>query len=313
MNFEPPAHSALPTRPVEPDSGFDTRVDATLRDDRRSRRRAHRDRRLVPRDRLASARGRAGTGSLAEALAGRRASPPRRGRAGARAPLRPPITSTLTLRARLARARRARSRCGRCSASSRCPSSRAGDRLRVAVADPANIHGIDELRLATQVHDRPRRRESRRHPRRARARSRACPRSTRRSRRSTRSRSVDEEDDDLEAEDGVSDAPLVRLVNSIIMQAADDGASDIHFEPQEDALARPRPRRRRAHRGAADPEADGERRHDPPQGAREARHRRAPQAAGRPHLARTPARSVACSTSASRCCRRSKASRSSCA
>ena len=47
---------------------------------------------------------------------------------------------------------------------------------------------------------------------------------------------VDESEDDLEAEDGVSDAPLVRLVNSIIMQAATDGASDIHFEPQEDAL-----------------------------------------------------------------------------
>ena len=46
----------------------------------------------------------------------------------------------------------------------------------------------------------------------------------------------EEEDDDLEAEDGVSDAPLVRLVNSIIFQAAEDGASDVHFEPQEDAL-----------------------------------------------------------------------------
>src|SRR5207342_1770190 len=44
------------------------------------------------------------------------------------------------------------------------------------------------------------------------------------------------DEDDLEAEDGVSDAPLVRLVNSVIMQAATDGASDIHFEPQEDAL-----------------------------------------------------------------------------
>ena len=41
---------------------------------------------------------------------------------------------------------------------------------------------------------------------------------------------------DLEAEDGVSDVPLVRLVNSILFQAAEDGASDIHFEPQEDAL-----------------------------------------------------------------------------
>ena len=46
----------------------------------------------------------------------------------------------------------------------------------------------------------------------------------------------EDETDDLEAEDGVSDAPLVRLVNSIIFQAAEDGASDVHFEPQEDAL-----------------------------------------------------------------------------
>jgi len=46
----------------------------------------------------------------------------------------------------------------------------------------------------------------------------------------------EEEDDDLEADDGVSDAPLVRLVNSIILQAAEDGASDLHFDPQDDAL-----------------------------------------------------------------------------
>src|SRR5207302_6989249 len=59
---------------------------------------------------------------------------------------------------------------------------------------------------------------------------------------------VDEEEDilaaeeaaealtDLEADDGVSDVPLVRLVNSVLFQAAEDGASDVHFEPQEDAL-----------------------------------------------------------------------------
>ena len=45
-----------------------------------------------------------------------------------------------------------------------------------------------------------------------------------------------DEADDLEVDDGISDVPLVRLVNSIIFQAAEDGASDIHFEPQEDAL-----------------------------------------------------------------------------
>ena len=48
---------------------------------------------------------------------------------------------------------------------------------------------------------------------------------------------ADEEDeDDLEADDGISDAPLVRLVNSMIFQAAEEGASDIHVEPQEDDL-----------------------------------------------------------------------------
>src|SRR5207245_4276747 len=46
----------------------------------------------------------------------------------------------------------------------------------------------------------------------------------------------EEEGDDLEVDDGFSDAPLVRLVNSVIFQAAEDGASDIHWEPQEDSL-----------------------------------------------------------------------------
>src|SRR2546430_1753940 len=44
------------------------------------------------------------------------------------------------------------------------------------------------------------------------------------------------EDPTLEHDDGVSDAPIVRLVNSVLMQAAEDGASDVHFEPQEESL-----------------------------------------------------------------------------
>ena len=200
-------------------------------------------------------------------------------------------------------------RCSRSSASSRSRSPTLGDRLRVAIADPGNIHGIDELRLASGT----------RSTSASRAATTSSPRSSRSpgSPRCIETQSalddfdvIDEDEDDLEVDDGVSDAPLVRLVNSIIMQAATDGASDIHFEPQEDSLARARARRRRAQRGAAHPEADGQRRHDPAEGAREARHRRAAQAAGRPDLARTRARSGACSTSASPCCRRSRASRS---
>ena len=47
---------------------------------------------------------------------------------------------------------------------------------------------------------------------------------------------------------------------------------------------RPLPRRRRPRRGTADPETDGAWCHDTPEGSRQARHRRAAEAAGRPHL-----------------------------
>jgi type IV pilus assembly protein PilB len=112
-------------------------------------------------------------------------------------------------------------------------------RLHIAVADPANLHGLDELRLAT------------RHPLELGVSSRedilgAIRKLVRASEAYGARAAVDEEEmlaleeeenlTDLEADDGVSDVPLVRLVNSILFQAAEDGASDIHFEPQEDAL-----------------------------------------------------------------------------
>jgi type IV pilus assembly protein PilB len=110
--------------------------------------------------------------------------------------------------------------------------------LRIAVADPANLHGIDELRLAT------------RYPIELGVGSRdeilIEIRKLVRAAEGGRSSVQDDIDDfeaeqkedetDLEADDGVSDAPLVRLVNSVLFQAAEDGASDIHFVPQEDAL-----------------------------------------------------------------------------
>jgi type IV pilus assembly protein PilB len=109
--------------------------------------------------------------------------------------------------------------------------------LRVAVADPGNIQGIDELRLAT------------RYPLdigvAARDDIMAEIRRLARASEAFGARAAveeelaleeEEEADDLEVDDGISDAPLVRLVNSVIFQAAEDGASDVHFEPQEDAL-----------------------------------------------------------------------------
>ena len=116
------------------------------------------------------------------------------------------------------------------------PVSRLGDRIRVAVADPGNVHGIDELKIASRyavdlcVASR----------------DDIVAELDRLARQSevTETQSyldeievIDEDSDDLEVDDGVSDAPLVRLVNSIVMQAAGENASDIHFEPQEDALA----------------------------------------------------------------------------
>ncbi len=114
-----------------------------------------------------------------------------------------------------------------------------GDILRVAVADPADVRAIDELRLAT------------RHQLELAVGSRddilGEIQRLERAASAYALATVGEElseleleefapETDLEADDGVSDAPLVRLVNSILFQAAEDGSSDIHFEPQEDAL-----------------------------------------------------------------------------
>jgi type IV pilus assembly protein PilB len=111
--------------------------------------------------------------------------------------------------------------------------------LCVAIADPQNIHGIDSLRLASK------------HPISLRVAAgeeianelgRLARTAEAFGARSGMSEVaelevIDEDElDDLEVEDGISDAPLVRLVNSIIFEAAEDGASDVHFEPQADAL-----------------------------------------------------------------------------
>jgi type IV pilus assembly protein PilB len=115
-----------------------------------------------------------------------------------------------------------------------------GSTLRVAIADPGNVHAIDELRLATryQLELGVASREDIENE---------IRRLVRASEAFGARAAIDEEDgliaeaeaddaDDLEVDDGISDVPLVRLVNSIIFQAAEDGASDIHFEPQEEAL-----------------------------------------------------------------------------
>ena len=114
-----------------------------------------------------------------------------------------------------------------------------GNTLQVAIADPGNVHAIDELRLATRfalelgvAAREDIENEVRRLMRASQAASAVLDGEA-----DLLADAIEEEGDDLEVDDGISDVPLVRLVNSIIFQAAEDGASDIHFEPQEDALA----------------------------------------------------------------------------
>jgi type IV pilus assembly protein PilB len=115
-----------------------------------------------------------------------------------------------------------------------------GGILYVAVADPQNVNAIDELKLATRlpVELAVATREDilAEVKRLARAAEAFGARALLEVEEDEPVLEEEEEGDDLEAEDGISDAPLVRLVNSIIFQAAEDGSSDIHFEPQHDSL-----------------------------------------------------------------------------
>jgi type IV pilus assembly protein PilB len=110
-----------------------------------------------------------------------------------------------------------------------------GKTLKVAITDPQDVRGLDELKLATRLD----------------VEFSVAARNDvltelRRLGRAAEAMNVtffddvvaidDVEEGNLEADDGISDAPLVRLVNSMIFQAAEDGASDIHVEPQEDEL-----------------------------------------------------------------------------
>jgi type IV pilus assembly protein PilB len=111
-----------------------------------------------------------------------------------------------------------------------------GERLKIALADPGDVRAIDELRLNA------------RHPLEIGVAAREdieleLRKLSRSIEFSSRAAMIDDdaplgepEATDLEEEDGVSEAPPIRLVNSIILQAAEDGASDIHFVPRRDGL-----------------------------------------------------------------------------
>src|SRR6188472_1487496 len=97
-----------------------------------------------------------------------------------------------------------------------------GTTLRVAITDPQNVRGLDEIRLATRnrVEFYVAAREDvltelRRLTRASQAMNAEIL-------EDTDLLELAEEEDDLEADDGISDGPLVRLVNSIVFQAAEE-------------------------------------------------------------------------------------------
>jgi type IV pilus assembly protein PilB len=189
---------------------------------------------LIAPDRLAAARGRAGRGSLAQALVDEGLASAD-GVARARAErYQLPYVDVLQLNVSPEAVDQIPLTVLQRTAA--LPYQIAGSALRVAIADPGDIAGIDELRAATRFsvelavasHDDI---------------LGELQRFGRTSEAVTARTAVDfdefetvEAEDDLEAEDGVSDAPIVRLVNSIIFEAAEDGASDVHIEPQEECL-----------------------------------------------------------------------------
>ena len=193
---------------------------------------------LVSPDKLALVRGRAGQGSLAQAIVDEGVAPPEG------------IARSLAVRYQIALVDLALAGVDKEAAEQvplhvlervvAIPYALDNGTLRIAVADPGNLHGIDELRLATRFpldlgvsSSEDILAELRRM---ARASEAFGTRAVLEEVDADLGITEQDDDDDLEADDGISDAPLVRLVNSVIFQAAEDGASDVHFEPQEDAL-----------------------------------------------------------------------------
>jgi len=98
--------------------------------------------------------------------------------------------------------------------------------LLVAMADPSNVLALDDLKLMTGYEIRP-------------VVASADDIGTLIAKMNRLDDAVadavddDEEDEELAADirESAADAPTIKLVNSIIAQAVEDGASDIHFEP----------------------------------------------------------------------------------
>jgi type IV pilus assembly protein PilB len=108
-----------------------------------------------------------------------------------------------------------------------------GTRLLVAIADPGDIQAVDELRLATRLDIA--------FAVAAREDIDAEIRNIERQLDVTRRDALEEGEDfsfdeEVPVDEDEDSGPLAKLVNGLIFQAAEDGASDIHFLPQPDGL-----------------------------------------------------------------------------
>ena len=104
--------------------------------------------------------------------------------------------------------------------------------LLVATADPANVLAVDDIAMLTGYSVRPV----------VAAEEDIAALITRLNRLGDAVQEVVEEDDEpaptevTDLRESADDAPIVKLVHSLIAQAVDQGASDIHFEPDEGEL-----------------------------------------------------------------------------
>src|ERR671932_85472 len=100
--------------------------------------------------------------------------------------------------------------------------------LLVAMSDPSNVLAIDDLKLMTGYEIRPAVAS-------AEDIAGLIVKMNRLDEAVAESLEIDEDEDDPsiieEIRESAADAPTIKLVNSIIAQAVEDGASDIHFEP----------------------------------------------------------------------------------
>jgi len=120
------------------------------------------------------------------------------------------------------------------------PLMKRGRRLFVAVSDPTNLHGIDEIRFSTSLNVEPVVVED---DKLGKVLGKTMEQVD------TSMPALAEDDFDLEnlevtggdeevdptaaGRDDVEDAPIVRFVNKVMLDAIKKGASDIHFEPYE--------------------------------------------------------------------------------